>query len=402
MNREEKMIVALTGSSHALSHAYLLIFPAVLLLLKEEFSMGYLGLGVIGNVMIFAYGLGALPGGMIYNRFGPKKLYLFCFLGSAAVSLLIAAAPNFLLFTAGLAVLGAVGSVYHPLANSLITAKVKEYSHALGIHGAAGNVGVGLAPFLAGLIASRWGWRYAYLFFVVPGIALAVWSLFIDMNVSRGPRPEAAQETSATGPRARSFLVFFSLPLLLLYAMNMLNSFAYHGSVTFLPALMAKRTAFHIFSLDSLAIGGMLSGIALLVGVFGQYAGGIWGQKPYLDRNVLRVTIAVIPFTAAMTFGTDFLLLLPALAFFFLVFCLQPMTNVLVAHYTTLKMRGTAYGIFFFAAFGLGSAASSFSGYIAQNFGLPWVFLGLAGTGVVLAAASFFLLKVKKPVYDGA
>jgi hypothetical protein len=41
MNREEKMIVGLTGCSHGLSHGYLLIFPAVLLLLKDEFSLGY-------------------------------------------------------------------------------------------------------------------------------------------------------------------------------------------------------------------------------------------------------------------------------------------------------------------------------------------------------------------------
>jgi YNFM family putative membrane transporter len=136
MTREERKIVALAGCSHALTHGYLLVFPAVLLLLKEEFSMGYLGLGVIGNIMTFSYGLGALPGGMIYNRLGPKRLYLLCFLGSAVASLLIAASPSLILFTVGLSVLGALGSVYHPLANSLLTSKIKKYGVALGIHGA--------------------------------------------------------------------------------------------------------------------------------------------------------------------------------------------------------------------------------------------------------------------------
>ncbi len=99
MNREDKMIVGLTGCSHALSHGYLLIFPAVLLLLKEEFSLGYLGLGVIGNIMSFTYGLGALPGGMIYNRFGPRKLFLLCFLGSTLASLCVAFSPYVMFFT---------------------------------------------------------------------------------------------------------------------------------------------------------------------------------------------------------------------------------------------------------------------------------------------------------------
>jgi MFS family permease len=185
MNREEKMIVGLTGCSHALSHGYLLIFPAVLLLLKEEFSLGYLGLGVIGNIMSFTYGLGALPGGMIYNRFGPRKLFLLCFLGSTLASLLVAFSPNLIFFTVGLALLGALGSVYHPLANSLITTKVREYGRALGIHGAAGNIGLASAPFIAGLIASRWGWRQAYLCFAAPGVVLSIWSLLWEKRKRR-------------------------------------------------------------------------------------------------------------------------------------------------------------------------------------------------------------------------
>ena len=83
MNREEKKIVGLMGCSHALSHGFLLIYPAVLLLLQKEFSMDYLELGIVGNIMNFCYGLGALPGGMIYNYLGPKKLFLICFLGSS-------------------------------------------------------------------------------------------------------------------------------------------------------------------------------------------------------------------------------------------------------------------------------------------------------------------------------
>src|SRR5512136_3209377 len=138
MQRDEKIIVALTGCSHALSHGYLLIFPAVLLLLQKEFSIGYLELGVIGNIMTFTYGLGALPGGLVYNRFGPKRLYLFCFLGSAVALLLVAFSPSLFFFAAGLALLGGVGSIYHPLVNALITAKVREYGRALGIHGSAG------------------------------------------------------------------------------------------------------------------------------------------------------------------------------------------------------------------------------------------------------------------------
>jgi MFS family permease len=397
MTRDEKMVVALTGCSHALTHGYLLIFPAVLLLLKEEFSMGYLGLGVISNFMSFAYGLGALPGGMIYNRFGPQKLYLFCFLGSAGASLLVAVSPNLILFTVGLGLLGALGSVYHPMANSLITSKVREYGRALGIHGAAGNIGLAAAPFIAGLIASRWGWRYAYLSFVVPGIALSIWSLFIDLSLQKEEKALRSQANLQPGPASKTgnFWIFFFLPLPLLYLLNMLQSFSFHGATTFLPSYMAQHTSFHIFSWDSVALGGMLSGLALFMGVFGQYMGGILGQKPHLERNVLIISTAAFPFILGMSFARDVSLLIMALVFFFFNFAIQPMMNVLLARFTTLEMRGTAFGIYFFAAFGIGSLAASFSGYVAQRFGLPWIFLGLSGSVLLSIFFTFILLNLK-------
>ncbi len=398
MTHEEKMIVGLTGFSHALTHGYLLIFPAVLLLLKEEFSMGYLGLGVISNIMNFTYGLGALPGGMIYNRMGPRRLFLLCFLGSALAALLVAFSPNYVFFTAGLAILGALGSVYHPLANSLITAKVESYGKALGIHGAAGNIGVATAPFIAALIASSWGWRKAYICFAVPGIILSVWSLFIDMSMEGKKKPESSIPALPLlpSPGVKSFWIYFSLPLVLLYVNNLLNSFSYHGIITFLPTYMAQRTSFHIFSWDNVAIGGMLSGVALVMGAFGQYTGGVLGQRPHLTRNLLIMTAMGFPFILSMSLTTNLLLLLVSVIYFFFTFCLQPMTNVLLAHYTTLEMRGTSYGIYFFAAFGLGSLAASFSGYLAQSFGLQWAFLGLSGMAFLLIIFTYFLLKVDK------
>jgi FSR family fosmidomycin resistance protein-like MFS transporter len=393
MDRDEKMLVCLTGCSHAVSHGYMLIFPTVLLLLQKEFSLGYLELGIIGNIMALTYGLGALPGGMIYNLFGPKKLYVICFLGSTAALVLVAASSSLIFLTGGLALLGAFGSIYHPLVNVLITAKVRAYGEALGIHGAAGNVGLAIAPFIIGLIASYFGWRSAYLCFALPGIVLSFWALFVNMS----PKEESrAIDTSSSGqiPVWRRLKIYFSLPLILLYLLNMMGGFCLSGSMTFLPTYMAKRTSFHLFSLDSVALGGMLSSIALFMGVLGQYCGGVLSQRPHLERKFLLLSLLSFPFILTMSFATDFLLLILALIFFFLNFSLQPMNNTLLARYTAVKMRGTAFGLYFFTAFVFGSLASTFSGYIAQRFGLQWVFMGLSWSILLLIIFAFLLLKI--------
>ena len=395
MTRDEKMITGLMGCSHALSHGFLLIYPAVLLLLQKEFSMDYLKLGIVGNVMSFCYGLGALPAGMIYNRLGPRKLYLVCFLGSALVSILVALSSTVALLTIGLAFLGICGSLYHPLGNAVITAKVREYGRALGIHGATGNLGLTTAPFIIGLIASHFGWRWAYFLIALPGMALSIWSLFIPMSLRDEQTPHTPVSTRS--PFLQNVKRYFSPHLICLYLMNIMINFSFIGSITFLPTTLAKRTSFTFFSLDQVGLGGMLSAIVLFMGVFGQYVGGVLAQKPHLVRRLLLVNLFSLPFVLAMSFTTNLLLLLLGLIFFFLNFFSQPMTNTLLARHTSEEMRGTAFGIFFFAAFGFGSSASSFSGWIAQRFGLQWVFLGIGGSVLFLILLSFLLLSIKKP-----
>jgi sugar phosphate permease len=63
-------------------------------------------------------------------------------------------------------------------------------------------------------------------------------------------------------------------------------------------------------------------------------------------------------------------------------------------------MRGTAFGIFFFVAFVFGSLASSFSGFVAQHFGLQWVFMGLSSSAFLLIFIALFILKMKPPKRD--
>ncbi|MGQ9647747.1 MAG: MFS transporter [Thermodesulfobacteriota bacterium] len=394
MDRKERTIVALTGCSHALTHGNMLLFPAVLLLLQKEFSLGYLELGVIGNIMTLTYGLGALPGGMIYNLLGARKLYLLCFLGCCLSLVLVAFAPTLMVFTAGLALLGVFGSIYHPWVNSLITSAVREYGQALGIHGSAGNIGLAVTPFMAGLIGSSLGWRYAFLLFALPGLALALWSLFVDLS----PREEMRRDETVRGKPSNPGTTrrYFSLPLVLIYLANMMHSFSFTGSLTFLPAYMAKRTSFQILSLDSVALGGMLSAIILSMGVFGQYGGGILSQRPNLEKKFLVISLLAFPFIFAMSFTTDLPLLILSLIFFFFNFFLQPMNNTLLAQYTPIDMRGTAFGIFFFGAFVFGSLASTFSGFIAQKFGLQWVFMGLSSSAFLLIFIALLILKMER------
>jgi MFS family permease len=60
-------------------------------------------------------------------------------------------------------------------------------------------------------------------------------------------------------------------------------------------------------------------------------------------------------------------------------------------------MRGTAFGVYFAIAFGIGSSASSYTGYIAETFGLRWVFAGLSISTFLLIGVTYLFIHLQKP-----
>jgi hypothetical protein len=58
------------------------------------------------------------------------------------------------------------------------------------------------------------------------------------------------------------------------------------------------------------------------------------------------------------------------------------MSNTFMALQTPPSLGGTAFGITFALSFGIGSLASSSMGLVAQQLGLPVVFLVLGGVAI--------------------
>ena len=77
-----RRLVWLVGLSHATNHFVMLVFPAVLLLVQQEFDLGYAGLGILASAAFLCYGLAALPAGMLADRFGGERVLAVWLLGS--------------------------------------------------------------------------------------------------------------------------------------------------------------------------------------------------------------------------------------------------------------------------------------------------------------------------------
>ncbi len=53
MQSSEKRVILITGIAHAMTHGYMLIFPAVLSAIKADMDVGYFSIGILGIVHTF-------------------------------------------------------------------------------------------------------------------------------------------------------------------------------------------------------------------------------------------------------------------------------------------------------------------------------------------------------------
>lgn len=401
-------MVAYVSAAHALVHAFELTYAAVLAILIIEFESGLFLLGVLAWASAFAFGAAALPAGILADRLGSKSLLSICFLASAGFSVLVALSPSVYVLTVGLVGLGLSIGLYHPAGLALISRGVRTRALGMGYHGMAGNLGIAMTPFMAAGVASLINWRASYILLAILAIVLLV-IMHISPVQEQGDYKNEERSKGLSGVKgegSRKGLFAFALskrdkeelrpllvPLIALYLAFMLSGFIYRGMITFLPFYIKERVNVDIWGIDPVAVAGAFATIALLFGVVGQYVGGSLAHRIQMERIIVPVAVMITLLLLLMGVMEGVVLMVAAAALAFFYFMGQPVYNTLVAAYTPPAMQGRSFGISFFATFGLGSFAGIFGGFIAQETETRWVFISLAGFGLMALALAIYLLK---------
>ena len=138
-----------------------------------------------------AMAVALLPGGLLGDRFGRKKMMTGALAVFGLGSLACAYSPNAGAFIAARTVLGLAAGFMVPLVISSLAVMFteKELTRAVGIWGAANFLGLPIGPILGGWLLSRYWWGWVFLMnvpVVVIGIA-AVAALVPESRASEAP-----------------------------------------------------------------------------------------------------------------------------------------------------------------------------------------------------------------------
>lgn len=399
MTREEKKIMGLTVSAHGLVHIYEGILPPLIPLLMREFGTDYFHLGVVVTVFSYAYGLGALPAGLLADRVGSLRLISLYLFGAGLFSVCIWPVRSLWAYGVFMSLIGMFCSTYHPASNTLISHAIREKGEGFGIHGIAGSLGTAIVPMLGAWIGLSIGWEAPHVMFGVFGVGVGFYSLTVARQWAGNQSVALSKEAEGD----QSEISYLNLVVFFLSACAL--GLTYRGVMTFLPAYMGQNVHLSFLRLEAVALGGAVTTLALLSGSVGQYLAGRLVDRYEPEKLYLATLVIGTIFLLLMAKASDILLVASAILYAFFFFGTQPIQNYLIASYLPKHRQGLGYGIHFFLVFGVGSTAAAVSGYLADRFGLESVFYAMGLCFVIGSCLAWFLLiraraQRKNGVYD--
>jgi len=416
VDRNDRSIVGFLMAGHAMVHVYELSIPILMTVWLLEFSTTAALLGTVVSVGYGLFGVGALPGGLLVDRYGSRTLVVACLAGMGASFLLLSAAPGVVGIAAALGVWGLSASVYHPAGLTLISNGVSERGRGFAYHGMAGNAGIAGGPLATAILLVAFEWQTVAILLAAPALLAAVVGLRIDFDpraavdagdtASDGGSADRGAPTSLAGFVAES-RALFTAGFALVFVIVSLDGLYYRGVLTFLPGLLGDFLTAAvgdvrpgIFAPDSplaeeFDLAGYLYAGLLTVGIGGQYVGGRLTERIEPDRGLILVLSALaaiaVAFVPAARLGLGGLLA-ASVVLGFTLFSIQPLTQATIAKYSVPDSRGLSFGYTYLAIFGVGALGAAVSGTVLTYASASVMFLVLAGFAVAAAALAVVLV----------
>jgi len=188
-------VVGIVSGGHFFSHFYLLAFPPLFPILRVEFGLSNVELGLIMSAVQLGTFLQVFAGDVV-DRVGGKRVFVAGVAVTAAGIGLAGLAGSYLLIVL-FALVASVGqSGFHPADYALLDAASDPDSEgkSFGLHNFAGSLGFAAGPAVVGGIALTAGWQEALVVAGALGLGYALFAYFAMEDVHL-----AAMEARADG-----------------------------------------------------------------------------------------------------------------------------------------------------------------------------------------------------------
>ena len=279
-------------------HMFAAFYFVIILSLEQEWKFSYdelISLWTLGALLI---GLGALPAGLLSDRWSRSSMMVIMFFGMGLSSILCGLSNEKFLLFIGLSFLGLSCSIYHPVGIAWVINATNKKGRALGINGIFGGVGIGSGAFIAGLLIKYFGWKFA---FILPGIisliigVILLFFIFNSLISFENLKAKDLEEKNSSN----DLIIIACIMLFSMFALGL----TFQISQTSIPKVFDIRIE-NISTFDIGSIIGIIYGIAGLM----TFIGGLMADKFSLKKIYVIGIAAQAPcyfFIAYFCFGVN-------------------------------------------------------------------------------------------------
>lgn len=298
--------------------------------ISADLQLSPLESGMILTAFYAGYAIMQIPGGILADRFGPRRVATIAMLLWSGFTALSGAVGNLTQMLVVRFLFGLGEGAFPACAFKTIAVWFprKERATANAIMTASNPLGAALSPLAVVAIMSIWGWRTVFYGLFAFGliVALLFW-IFVRDRPSASPRVsvnelreiEAGDDTEAEKIEA-PFMAILSQPnMLKFFTILLFFAFANWGFMTWLPTYLVKVRNFSMMQM------GLAASLPFFAGCLGSLSGGWVSDRLFPSDRRMPIIIALLA-TSLLLFlsyradSTLTLILCQTLAGFFLLF----------------------------------------------------------------------------------
>ena len=329
------------------------ILGILLPLIKAEFHASDTQLGILtGPAFALIYATLGMPFAVIADRASRRNIIAISLAIFSAMTVACNFVTSFWQLAAARAVVGIGEAGTGPSINSIIADLYppQQRASALAFYSAGLNVGLLIAFFGGGIIASVFGWRAAFLAAGIPGMILVFLFLFTVREPARGHSEALADTGEAPGFLATVRYLWSQRSFRFLSVGTSMSAFSGYAGLAFVPSFLART-----HHLTPAQIGILLATTTGIFGYLGTLLSGVIadrvGRKD-ISRTMLVPVVATfigLPFTPFFYLSSNLTVVLLALAIpsFLGASYLGPAYSA-TQGLVPLRMRATAAAILLF------------------------------------------------------
>lgn len=368
-------ILALVSLSHATNHVQMGVFNVFYPLFREEFGIGYFGVGFLSTMNQLVASLLQITYGFLARFVGRGVLLGIgnAVLGLATLGMGFSRGYNQLL--AWTAIRAAGSSAQHPVGATVLASHYdKQRARVLGLHQSAGNVGGWIAPILASFLLFILPWRKIMLIVAIPSLVMGItYFTFRGLIVSASGSDASGRKRS----RAAAGLLDYGRALkdrnILFLTLAMLAGAAGRGTnvlSTYLTTYMVDA-----YSIDAARAGLFLSAMTF-GGIVGPVAVG-WVADRVSHKFVAQFTLlasALFNFTVIYYPSANWFLVSHLILAGIFIWARGPLIETLFTKATDKATLDVLLSIYYAVAFVSGPIWTLLAGFVIDKYGVTPAF----------------------------